>query len=111
MIRRIWHGWTSLQNASAYERLLWMQVFPGIEAKRIQGYRRIELLRRDHSSEVEFITIMSFETLNDVRAFAGADYEKAYVPPEARDLLQRYDARSQHYHVVEPPTEEQLGSR
>ena len=41
MIKRIWHGYTTLENADAYERLLDTVVFPGIEAKKIPGYRSI----------------------------------------------------------------------
>ena len=52
-IKRIWHGWTTPENADLYEDLLNSEVFPSIEAKRIPGYRSIELLRRDLDDEVE----------------------------------------------------------
>ena len=97
MICRIWHGWTLPENAAAYERLLTSEVFTGIAGRKLQGYRGIELLRRDSHEVTEFITIMRFESLDAVRAFAGADYEAAVVPPAARALLERYDARSSHY--------------
>lgn len=42
---------------------------------------------------------MWFESLEDVRAFAGEDFEAAVVPPAARALLSHFDARSQHYQV------------
>jgi hypothetical protein len=42
---------------------------------------------------------MWFDTIDAVRDFAGDDYEKAYVPPVARSVLSRFDARSQHYEV------------
>ena len=35
-IKRIWHGWTTPQNAEAYRLLLRDEVFPGIEAKNIK---------------------------------------------------------------------------
>jgi antibiotic biosynthesis monooxygenase (ABM) superfamily enzyme len=97
MILRIWHGWTTPANADAYESLLQEEIFVGIGDRRIQGYRGIELLRRDGADEVEFITIMRFDSIDSVRDFAGADYEAAVVPPAARALLSRFDARSQHY--------------
>ena len=99
MIKRIWNGWTTHQNADAYERLLDSFVFPGIEAKKIPGYRSIELLRRDLGEEVQFTTVMCFDSLENVIAFQGADYETAYVPPEARRLLKRWDERSAHHEV------------
>ncbi len=100
MISRIWHGWTTPANADAYEAILKAEVFTGIERRRIPGYRGIHLLRREAGPEVEFITIMWFDSIEAVTAFAGDDYEKAVVLPEPRKLLARFDARSQHYRVV-----------
>ncbi|MCD1647267.1 antibiotic biosynthesis monooxygenase family protein [Marinobacter adhaerens] len=100
-IKRIWHGWTTLENANHYERLLDSEVFPGIEAKAIPGYLGIELLRRNLDQEVEFITVMTFESLDDVKAFQGEDYSRAYIPARARDLLKRWDDASSHYEVIQ----------
>ena len=101
MIERIWHGWTLPENADTYEDLLKTEIFPGIAAKNIPGYRGIRLLRRPLDEEVEFITIMRFDSLDDVIRFAGEDYEKSYVPQKAREVLARFDERSQHYEVRE----------
>ncbi len=101
MILRIWHGWTAPAEADAYEALLKDEVFAGIAARQIEGYRGIELLRRDGAEEVEFVTIMRFDSISSVRNFAGADYEVAVVPPAARALLSRFDSRSQHYELRE----------
>lgn len=101
MIARIWHGWTTPGDADTYETLLRDEVFPGIAEKAGDGYRGIELLRRPADGEVEFITIMWFESLDDIKAFAGEDYELAYVPPKAREVLARFDVRSQHYEARE----------
>lgn len=99
MISRIWHGWTLPENADAYEALLKSEIFAGIERRQIEGYHGIQLLRRDLADEVEFVTIMWFDSIDSVRAFAGEDYEVAVVPPPARALLSRFDGRSQHYEV------------
>jgi len=98
-ISRVWHGWTTPANADAYEALLKSEIFAGIQGRQIAGYRGIQLLRCDLGDEVEFVTIMRFDSLEAVRAFAGEDYEVAVVPPEARALLHRFDARSAHYQV------------
>ena len=79
MIIRIWHGWTSHQDADTYEELLREEVFVGIVARSIRGFRNIKLLRRKLESEVEFITIMTFDSLAAVREFAGEDYDLAVV--------------------------------
>lgn len=101
MIKRIWHGYTTRENADAYQRLLDTTVFPGIEAKNIPGYRSIELLRREIGEEVEFTTVMTFDSLDNVIAFQGKDYEAAYVPEAARRILKRWDERSTHHEVVQ----------
>ncbi len=100
-VKRIWHGWTTHQNANTYQRLLNTQIFPGIEDKQIPGYRSIELLRREHDDEVEFITIMTFDSLQNVIDFQGAEYEQAYVPAAAQEVLKRWDQTSEHFEVME----------
>ena len=99
MISRIWHGWTTPENADAYEELLKKEIFVGIGERELAGYGGIKLLRRDSGDEVQFVTIMKFDTLEAVREFAGDDFEAAVVPKEARALLTRFDDRSQHYEI------------
>ena len=101
MIGRIWHGWTKVENADKYESLLIEEIFPGIAAKKVVGYRGIQLFRRALAREVEFITVMWFDSWDAVKDFAGEDYEKAYVPPTAHEILERFDECSQHYEVKE----------
>ena len=105
MIARLWHGYTRPADADAYERLLREEIFRGIASRAIPGYHGIELFRRRAGEEVEFVTLMRFDSLDAVRAFAGEDHEAAVVPPAARALLVRYDPRSAHYEVREMETE------
>ena len=105
MICRVWHGWTTPADADAYEQLLRREVFGGIAQRAIAGYHGIELLRRIDGDEVAFVTLMWFESLDAIRAFAGTDAEVAVVPAAAQALLQRYDARSAHYEVRVPGVE------
>ncbi len=99
MIVRIWHGWTTSENADAYEHLLMNEIFAGIYQRQIDGFRNIQLLRRTDGTEVEFVTIMHFDSVDAVQAFAGDDYAHAVVPESARKLLLRFDATSQHYEL------------
>lgn len=101
MIGRIWHGWTKPENADKYERLLKEEIFPEIAAKKVAGYRAIQLFRRPLEDEIEFITIMWFDSWDAVKQFAGEDHDKAYVPQKAREVLERFDERSQHYEIKE----------
>ena len=99
--KRIWHGWTTPENADTYQQLLHDEVFPGIEAKNISGYQSNELFRRDLRDEVEFVTIMTFDSLQNVIDFQGEDYKKCYVPDAAQKVLARWDQESAHYETIE----------
>ena len=99
MIIRIWHGWTTPANADIYEELLLNEVIVGIRDRHMEGFRNIQVLRRELADEVEFVTTMSFDSLDAVRTFAGEDYEACVVPAAARRVLARFDERSQHYEL------------
>ncbi len=101
MIARVWHGWTTRAQADIYEALLRERIFPGIFAKQVPGFLRIELFRRDLDQEVEFMTVMWFASRNAVTAFVGEDHGAAYVPASARRVLVRFDERAIHYEVRE----------
>lgn len=101
MILRIWRGWTTRADAPAYENVLREEVFPGIRERGIPGFRDITLGRRDVSDEVEFVTVMRFDSIDDVTAFAGENYSMAVVPPSARAVLSHFDEQSVHYELVD----------
>ena len=100
MITRLWRGWTSLANAQTYESLLRNEIFVGIHSRNIPGFAGIRLLRRTVQDEVEFVTLMTFDSIDSIKDFAGSDFEQAVVPPAARAVLLRFDQRSQHYDVA-----------
>lgn len=83
--------------------MLRSEIFPGIAARASAGYRGISLGLREIGEDVEFVTIMWFDSIDDVRAFAGDAYDVAVVPPKARALLKRFEARSAHYETPVPP--------
>lgn len=101
MIARLWKGWTSIENADAYERLLREQVLPGLQP--IDGYRGGYILRQGGSDEVEFVVMNLFESVEAVRAFAGADYTVPVFEPEARQLLSKVEPLARHYEVKTTP--------
>jgi hypothetical protein len=104
MIARIWRGWTTPEKADAYQRIVSTEVLPEIAARNLDGYHGAYLLRRTlEHGEVEFSTIMLFDSIDDVRGFVGEDYEIAHVPPQARAVLARFDERSAHYETLLTP--------
>ena len=101
MIARVWYGWTSCENAEKYESLLGEEVLLEIAQRSIPGYKGAELfVRESDNHEMEFITLLRFETLDAVKIFAGKDYEQPVIPPDARRLLKRHSERSRHYKIV-----------
>jgi hypothetical protein len=101
MIARIWHGWTSRENAAKYEKLLREEVLLDIARRSIPGYKGGEIfIREAENDEVEFITVLRFETIEGVKIFAGKDYEQPVIPPDCRKLLKRHSERSLHYRNV-----------
>jgi heme-degrading monooxygenase HmoA len=74
------------------------ELLPGIS--KVKGYKGSYLLRRNAGEEVEFITIILWESLDAIRAISGADYETAVIPEERRKYLARYDARASHYEIA-----------
>jgi len=98
MIARVWRGYSKPEHADAYEAMLKPETLPGIG--KVPGYRGSYLLRRDTGGEVEFVTILLWDSLDAVRAVAGPDYENAVVPQERRKHLARYDAKAAHYEIV-----------
>ena len=100
-IKRVWHGWTTKQNADKYQKILSNEVLPGIEAKNIPGYKKIEVLRIELEDEVEFVTIMTFDSLQNVKDFQGENYKKCYVPDVAQKVLKRWDQESIHYELIQ----------
>lgn len=103
MICRLWRGWASLADADAYERIVRTKVIPSIEAMNIVGFRAIDLLRRPSpdGERIEFMTLMWFDRLEDIRAFTGEDYQVSHVPQSARAVLADYDRRAAHFEVLE----------
>jgi antibiotic biosynthesis monooxygenase (ABM) superfamily enzyme len=98
LIARVWHGSTKPEHADAYETMLKPELLPGIS--KTKGYRGSFLLRRNVGAEVEFITILLFDSLDDVRAVAGPNYEQSIVPEDRRKYLSRHDEKAAHYEVA-----------
>ena len=100
MIARIWHGWTKPENATAYEDMLRDEIFPSIAARNIKGYRGAELFIYKNGAEVEFMTLLRFDSMEAVKEFAGADESKPVIYPKAESLLSRMDERSTLYRIA-----------
>src|SRR5438270_12947866 len=99
MIARIWHGWTKRADAEAYEEMLRNEIFPSIAARNIEGYHGAELFISDDCDEVEFVTLLRFDSMDAVKKFAGADEGKAVIYPKAEVMIARLE-REGHYRIA-----------
>jgi hypothetical protein len=91
----MWRGWTATENADAYERFLLSELFPSM--REIPGFRSAEVLRRSEGDEAAFVTLTRFDSLDDIREFAGDDYEIPVLEPRALALLAHYEERALHF--------------
>jgi antibiotic biosynthesis monooxygenase (ABM) superfamily enzyme len=99
MIVRIWRGWTKRADAKTYEEMLRNEIFPSIAARKIEGYRSAELFIREDGDEVEFVTLLRFDSMDGVKKFAGADASKPVIFPKAEALITRME-QARHYRVA-----------
>jgi heme-degrading monooxygenase HmoA len=98
MVARVWRGYTTPEHADEYQSMLIPEVLPGIAG--IKGYLGSYVLRRAAGNEVEFVTVLLWESIEAIQAIAGPNYERAIVPQERRRVLSRYDETATHYDVV-----------
>jgi antibiotic biosynthesis monooxygenase (ABM) superfamily enzyme len=91
----MWQGWTAIEDAGTYEQFLLSELFPSMRS--ILGFRGADVLRRLESDEVAFITLTRFESLDDIREFAGDNYEVPVLEPQALALLSRNHERALHF--------------
>ena len=98
MIARVWHGWTRPEDADSYESHLKPELLPGLS--KLKGFAGSHLLRRKAGDEVEFVTIILWESLDAIRSVAGPNYETAVIPEERKKYLKRFEAKALHYELV-----------
>jgi len=99
MIARLWRGWTKRADAKAYEEMLRNEIFPSIAARNIRGYRSAELFIREDGDEVQFVTLLRFDSMDAVKEFAGADESKPLIFSKAERLIARME-QARHYRIA-----------
>ena len=100
-IIRTWRGWTTKENAPLYEDLLIHNVFPTVKANGVAGLEKVSISTKENEDDVEFFLVLQFDSLDSVKAFAGEDYQTAYIPDNAKKVLLRYDSTAEHFQLRE----------
>jgi len=100
MVCRVWRGWTSVDHAQSYDDYLQKELFPRLGRELSSyGYRGYQLLCLSRGEEVEFMTMLWFDSIENVRSFAGENYEIPVISEKARSLLTRFADRADHYQL------------
>ena len=101
MIARIWRGSTREKDQDAYFEYL--QKTGLKEYAAIPGNLGVWVLRRAGEGKAEFVLISLWESYDAIKAFAGADYEKAVYYPEDKKFLLELEPHVAHYEVLTRP--------
>ena len=102
-ITRMWRGWTTPENAKAYEAFLFDVLLP--QVKSLAGFISAEILHAPtpDGDEIAFVSLLKFQTIDHIKAFAGDTPENAVLEPEALALLSRHDTHVTHYETRSLP--------
>lgn len=100
-IIRTWRCWTLIKNAAIYEDMLINEVFPTVKKKGVHGLKKVSIATKKVGYEVEFFLTLQFDSIDSVKLFAGENYEMAYIPDNAKKVLNRYDKTAEHYYLKE----------
>ena len=99
MIARVWSGAVRTTDADEYATYIRETGFA--EYGRTAGNRGAWLLRRDGAGTTEFVALSLWDSIDAIRAFAGADIEAAVLYPEDERYLIGGESRIAHYDVAD----------
>ena len=101
MIARMWHGVTAAERADEYLDYLNETGVP--DYRDTEGNRGVYVLRRFEGDRAHFLTGSFWGSIEEVKAFAGPDPEKARYYPEDEKFLLEFEPQVKHYDVVTGP--------
>jgi heme-degrading monooxygenase HmoA len=99
MISRQWKGIAKPGRADDYIEHLRDDTFP--QLSKIPGFAGASIMRRDVAQGTEFLVVTTWESIEAIKRFAGADPEAAVVPVAVQEMMVEYDKRVIHYEIVE----------
>ena len=99
VIIREWRGRAAGSNPDAYPDHFRSTVMP--ELRRLPGFLGADLCRRQLGDKTEFLVLTKWQSMDAIRAFAGADAGKAIVEPAGVAALVDFDDRARHYETID----------
>ncbi len=103
MIIRLWHGRTSAKNYEAYTKFMVETAVP--DYKSIEGNLACYFTRSLKENEGHFLLITHWQSINAVKAFAGANPEIAKYYPEDDEFLLEKEKHCELYEVFHQSAE------
>jgi len=98
MIARIWSGRTKSQDAEAYGEYV---MKTGIKSLReTEGNLGAFLFKSVDGNTAEFIVMSLWDSMGQVRNFAGKDTDRAVYFPEDKDYLLEMDPNVRHFEIL-----------
>ena len=99
MIARIWKGRTKIEHLDAYTTFMKVRAIP--DYKKTDGFVKLTFLKRTDHEFAYFNLITFWENLEDIKNFAGHDFEKAKYYPEDKGYLIDFPEKVTHYEVFD----------
>ena len=94
VITRIWHGTTKAEHADEYLEFL---IKTGVaDYKKTDGNLSVEILRRIEDDVCHFWTVTKWDSVENIKKFAGEDYEKAKYYEEDNKYLLEFEPNVIH---------------
>ena len=101
MIARIWHGVTPAAKSDEYLEYLNRTGVP--DYRTTEGNRAVYVLRRIEEDRAHLLTLTFWDSIEDVKRFAGSDPNQAKYYPEDEQFLLGFEPMVEHYEVVVAP--------
>ena len=95
---RTWRGWTRAEDADRYADYVRETGLSGYRAT--PGNLGAWILRRPDGDRCEFVTVSVWDSLEDVRGFAGEDVERAVFYPEDDAFLVERELTVRHWELL-----------
>jgi heme-degrading monooxygenase HmoA len=86
------------EKVRAYRDHLAAVVLPGL--RKLPGFQGLDLCEAARGDRVELLVISRWESMEAIKAFAGANPDQAVVEPGAKAVLAEYDDFVTHYEVT-----------
>jgi hypothetical protein len=97
----MWHGVTAAERADEYLDYLNETGVP--DYRETEGNRGVYVLGRIEGDKAHFLTVSFWGSIEEGKAFAGPDPEKARYYPDDEEFLLDFEPQVKHYDVVAEP--------